>query len=184
MLILINVMLLLQAPFANKGPKWYLNLAKKCKYGNTRDNAWSKLEQNIKTLINLGESSEAVIKRILNLTCIEISAKQKAAAAAAVTGAPPLPRNVRTGAPRNSRDLKAAVYLLYLPFTLFGRAFLISILKASQVIYACTQNSLADLGKASFNEEVLLLFQQLYPRAKHKNRHIYSKHHMSSLPKC
>lgn len=97
-----------KAPFANKGPKWYLNLAKKCKYGNTRDNAWSKLEQNIKTLINLGESSEAVIKRILSLACIEISDKQKTAAAAAVSGSLPMPRNNRKGTPRNSRDLKAA----------------------------------------------------------------------------
>lgn len=60
-----------KAPFINKGPKWYLNLAKRCRHGKTRNCAWLKVSQSVKTLINLGESSEEIVERILGLTCVK-----------------------------------------------------------------------------------------------------------------
>lgn len=138
---------LLQAPFANKGPKWYLNLVKKCKHGNTRDNVFSKLEQNIKTLITLGETSAEIIEQILGLECMEICPKPilslKAAAPITVYDAPRLLANE---APRNARDLHAAVrYCFCHIFNMHHR----------HCMHGQIQNSLADLGTASLDEKVV-----------------------------
>ena len=71
----------LQAPFTNKGAKWYLNLAKRCRHGKSRTSAWSKMEENAKTLINLGESSQAIIARLLGLTCMQLDRESSEATA-------------------------------------------------------------------------------------------------------
>lgn len=74
-----------KAPFTNKGAKWYLNLAKRCRHGKSRTSAWSKMEENAKTLINLGESSQAIIARLLGLTCMQLDRESSEATASDTT---------------------------------------------------------------------------------------------------
>lgn len=60
-----------KAPFINKGPKWYSKLAQRCRHGKTRSTNWLKMRQSVRTLVNLGETPEAIFEWIRGLNCMK-----------------------------------------------------------------------------------------------------------------
>lgn len=53
-----------KAPFANKGPKWYLGLHEKCKWAKTRKNCYKRLQKEVECLLNLGEPPLSIIDEL------------------------------------------------------------------------------------------------------------------------
>ena len=68
---LIFYLCFFQAPFINKGPKWYSKLAQRCRHGKTRSTNWLKMRQSVRTLVNLGETPEAIFEWIRGLNCMK-----------------------------------------------------------------------------------------------------------------